>query len=358
MSAVELRGVSKSYDGTAVLSNFTLTVAGTFITAILGPSGSGKTTLLRLIAGFDRPDAGTIMLGDRVVDDARTHVRPERRGIGYVPQDGALFPHLDAMRNIGFGLDRGERNRASDLLGLVGLTGLGHRYPHELSGGQQQRVALARALAIRPKLVLLDEPFSSLDASLRVSMRRDIARVLAETQTPSIIVTHDQDEALSLAHQVVILDEGHPLAHGSPADLYRTPISAAAARYLGDANLLPALVDAGVARCVLGAVHVGADMASGPATVLVRPEQLRIGTTPMQGAVPATIGNVDYYGHDSLAELTLDDGTMVTARLTGSAAIDSAAFNSVGIRRGDRVYVQAIGDMVAWPQGADVGPER
>ena len=348
MSAVEIRGVSKSYDGTVVLSDFTLTVADTFITAILGPSGSGKTTLLRLIAGFDRPDAGTIMLGDHVVDDARTHVRPERRGIGYVPQDGALFPHLDAIRNIGFGLDRGDRDRAVDLLGLVGLTGLGHRYPHELSGGQQQRVALARALAIRPKLVLLDEPFSSLDASLRVSMRRDVARVLAETHTPSIIVTHDQDEALSLANQVVILDEGHALAHGSPTDLYRTPISAAAARYLGDANLLTAVVDAGVARCALSVVQMAADMPSGLATVLVRPEQLRVSTAPAQGAVAATIGNIDYYGHDSLAELTLDDGTMVTARLT-----DTAGADSFGIRPGDRVYVQAIGDLVAWPQAKE-----
>ena len=343
MSAVEIRGVSKSYNGTSVLNDFTLTVADTFITAILGPSGSGKTTLLRLIAGFDRPDAGTIMLGDQVVDDSRTHVRPEHRGIGYVPQDGALFPHLNVVGNIGFGLNRADRGRASDLLDLVGLTGLGHRYPHELSGGQQQRVALARALAIRPRLVLLDEPFSSLDASLRVSMRRDIARVLAETRTPSIIVTHDQDEALSLANQVVILDEGQALAHGSPADLYRTPISAAAARYLGDANLLTAALDAGVARCVLGLVHVrSSTMASGAATVLVRPEQLRVSATPTEGCVPATIGNVDYHGHDSLAELTLDDATMVLARLT----------DNYGIKPGDRVYVRVVGDAVCWPVNA------
>jgi iron(III) transport system ATP-binding protein len=346
VSAVEIRNVSKSYDGTPVLSDFTLTVADAFITAILGPSGSGKTTLLRLIAGFDRPDAGTIMLGDQLVDDARTHVRPERRGIGYVPQDGALFPHLNALRNISFGLDRADRDRADDLLGLVGLTGLGHRYPHELSGGQQQRVALARALAIRPRLVLLDEPFSSLDASLRVSMRRDIARVLAETHTPSIIVTHDQDEALSLANQVVILDDGHALAHGSPADLYRTPISAAAARYLGDANLLTAVVDAGLARCSLGVVQLkDAQLPSGPATVLVRPEQLHVTGAPMEDSVRATIGNVDYHGHDSLAELTLDDATMLTARLANNPGIGTA-----GIREGDRVYVRAVGEMVAWPQ--------
>jgi iron(III) transport system ATP-binding protein len=341
VSAVEVRGVSKSYDGTVVLSDFSLTVADTFITAILGPSGSGKTTLLRLIAGFDRPDAGTIMLGDQVVDDARVHVRPERRGIGYVPQDGALFPHLNAIRNVGFGLDRADRGRAAELLDLVGLTGLGHRYPHELSGGQQQRVALARALAIRPRLVLLDEPFSSLDASLRVSMRRDIARVLAQTHTPSIIVTHDQDEALSLANQVVILDEGHVLAHGRPADLYRTPISAAAARYLGDANLVTATVDAGVARCAIGVVQLqDATMVNGTATVLVRPEQFRVTAAPIEGAVSVTVGNIDYYGHDSLAELILDDATTVTARLT----------DNDGIRPGDRVYVRTVGDLVAWPK--------
>ena len=347
MSAVELANVAKSYDGTVVLSDFSLTVADTFITAILGPSGSGKTTLLRLIAGFDRPDAGTILLGDQVVDDARTHVRPERRGIGYVPQEGALFPHLNAIRNISFGLDRNDRGRAADLLGLVGLTGLGHRYPHELSGGQQQRVALARALAIRPRLVLLDEPFSSLDASLRVSMRRDIARVLAETHTPSIIVTHDQDEALSLANQVVILDEGHALAHGSPVDLYRTPISAAAARYLGDANLLTVEIAAGVARCALGAVQVRADVPNGPATVLVRPEQLRVSAVPAEGFVPATIGNVDYHGHDSLAEMMLDDATTVTARL-----IDDAGIEPAGFRPGDRAYVRVVGAVVAWPRGS------
>jgi iron(III) transport system ATP-binding protein len=341
VSAVEVRGVSKSYDGTVVLSDFSLTVADTFITAILGPSGSGKTTLLRLIAGFDRPDAGTIMLGDQVVDDARVHVRPERRGIGYVPQDGALFPHLNAIRNVGFGLDRADRGRAAELLDLVGLTGLGHRYPHELSGGQQQRVAVARALAIRPRLVLLDEPFSSLDASLRVSMRRDIARVLAQTHTPSIIVTHDQDEALSLANQVVILDEGHVLAHGRPADLYRTPISAAAARYLGDANLVTATVDAGVARCAIGVVQLqDATMVNGTATVLVRPEQFRVTAAPIEGAVSVTVGNIDYYGHDSLAELILDDATTVTARLT----------DNDGIRPGDRVYVRTVGDLVAWPK--------
>lgn len=181
--------------------------------------------------------------------------------------------------------------------------------------------------------------------------RRDIARVLAETHTPSIIVTHDQDEALSLANQVVILDDGHALAHGSPADLHRTPISAAAARYLGDANLLAGAVDAGVARCALGVVQVGADLPSGPAIILVRPEQLRASVAPTEGSVPETMGHIDYHGHDSLAELTLDDATMLTVRLT-----DTALVNGVGIRPGDRVCVQAVGDMVAWPRAIAWGP--
>jgi iron(III) transport system ATP-binding protein len=167
MSAVELRAVSKSYARTPVLAELTLTIAetteatDTTVTAVLGPSGSGKTTLLRLIAGFDRADHGVITIGEQVVDDQRTRVPPEDRGIGYVPQGGDLFPHLSVAHNIGFGLPRRERHQVSELIELVGLTGLSHRYPHQLSGGQQQRVALARALAIRPRLVLFDEPFST-----------------------------------------------------------------------------------------------------------------------------------------------------------------------------------------------------
>jgi iron(III) transport system ATP-binding protein len=344
MSAVELRAVSKSYARTPVLEDITLTVADTTdtaVTAILGPSGSGKTTLLRLIAGFDRADDGTITVGERIVDDQRIHVRPEHRGIGYVPQGGDLFPHLNAARNISFGLPRRDRHQISELIELVGLTGLGHRYPHQLSGGQQQRVALARALAIRPRLVLLDEPFSSLDASLRVSLRRDVARVLAETRTPAIIVTHDQDEALSLANRIAILDHGRVLAEGSPSQLYNSPTNPATAHYLGHANLLPAAIAAGTAHCVLGALPLrdATSLPDGAATVLVRPEQLCLSTDQGGSGVSATIGTLDYHGHESLAELTLADATMLTARINGNQEL----------RTGDRVRVATTGEAIAWP---------
>jgi iron(III) transport system ATP-binding protein len=343
MSAVELRAVSKSYARTPVLDDITLTVADTAesaVTAILGPSGSGKTTLLRLIAGFDRADDGTITVGEQIVDDQRTYVRPEHRGIGYVPQGGDLFPHLNVARNISFGLSHRDRHQISELIELVGLTGLSHRYPHQLSGGQQQRVALARALAIRPRLVLLDEPFSALDASLRVSLRRDVARVLAETKTPAIIVTHDQDEALSLADRIAVLDHGHVLAEGSPFQLYNSPTNPVTARYLGHVNLLPATITAGVAHCVLGALTLRdvISLPDGAATVLVRPEQLCLSTDQGGRGVLATIGTLAYHGHDSLAELILADATTLTARIDGNQ----------GLRTGDRVRVETTGEAIAW----------
>ncbi len=218
MSAIELRGVVKSFGATPVLSEVELTVPDASITAVLGVSGSGKTTLLRLIAGFDELDAGTIAIGGRVLDDGQRSVNPQYRGIGYVPQDGALFPHLTALGNVGFGLARRERASALDLLELVGLAGLERRYPHQLSGGQQQRVALARALAIRPRVMLLDEPFSSLDAPLRAGLRRDVAKILADAATTTVLVTHDQQEARALADRIAVLDGGRMLAHAEQAD--------------------------------------------------------------------------------------------------------------------------------------------
>jgi iron(III) transport system ATP-binding protein len=278
---------------------------------------------------------------EQIVDDQRTYVRPEHRGIGYVPQGGDLFPHLNAARNISFGLSRRDRHQVSELIELVGLTGLSHRYPHQLSGGQQQRVALARALAIRPRLVLLDEPFSALDASLRVSLRRDVARVLAETKTPAIIVTHDQDEALCLADRIVVLDHGRVLAEGSPSQLYNSPTNPVTAHYLGYVNLLSAVIIAGTAHCVLGALTPRGviSLPDGAATVLVRPEQLRLRTNQGGSGVSATIGTLAYHGHDSLAELILADATTLTARINGNQRL----------RTGDRVWVETTGEAIAWP---------
>src|SRR5579871_3541344 len=218
MRQVAVTGLHKAFGAHPVLTGVDLEVPAGSLTAILGPSGSGKTTLLRLLAGFDRADAGTITIGDGLVDGSGVYVAPERRRIGYVPQEGSLFPHLTVEANVGFGLSARDRRtgRAETMLEMVGLGGLGRRYPHQLSGGQQQRVALARALAIEPAVVLLDEPFSSLDASLRASVRSEVRDVLREACTTTILVTHDQDEALSLADRVAVLRDGVIVQEAAP----------------------------------------------------------------------------------------------------------------------------------------------
>ena len=235
MRDLTVHGVEKSFAGQHVLRGVELVVPHGSFTAILGASGSGKTTLLRVVAGFERPDAGEVRLGDEVVDDSgHRFVASEHRRIGYVPQEGALFPHLSVGRNVGFGLARrgNRRERIDELLELVGLSGYRRRYPHQLSGGQQQRVALARALAIEPEIVLLDEPFSSLDAALRASVRNDVLAVLQRAGTTSILVTHDQDEALSMADQVAVLRHGVIAQLDTPSGLYGVPGDAELARFL------------------------------------------------------------------------------------------------------------------------------
>ena len=260
MRGLAVRGVTKSFGPQEVLRGVDLQVPDGSFTAILGASGSGKTTLLRIVAGFERPDRGQVWLGDELVDDAGSHyLACERRRIGYVPQEGALFPHLSVGRNVGFGLSRGAARptRVDELLELVGLAGYRRRYPHQLSGGQQQRVALARALAIEPEVVLLDEPFSSLDAALRASVRSDVLGVLRQAGTTSVLVTHDQDEALSMADQVAVLREGVVAQLDTPAGLYGHPGDAGVAQFLGEANLIEGEVRDGLATTILGRLPVG-----------------------------------------------------------------------------------------------------
>ncbi|HEX3650249.1 MAG TPA: ABC transporter ATP-binding protein, partial [Pseudonocardiaceae bacterium] len=247
-AALEIEGLAMAFGATKVLTDVSLRVPDRSITAVLGSSGSGKTTLLRIVGGFERPRAGVVRLGGRVIDGPGAHVPPERRGLGYVPQEGALFPHLTVAANVGFALRRRTRRagRVGELLDLVGLADLRRRYPHELSGGQQQRVALARALALEPSVVLLDEPFSSLDAALRASVRAEIARVLRASATAVVLVTHDQQEALSLADQVAVLREGRIAQAGSPREIYANPVDPDLAAFLGEANLVHATVDGSI----------------------------------------------------------------------------------------------------------------
>ena len=254
MTSLEVTDLHKGFGDRSVLVGLSLSVPEGSFTAILGPSGSGKTTLLRVLAGFERADRGTVRLGGIVVDDgAGRSLAPDRRKIGYVPQEGALFPHLTVEKNVGFGLRaRDGAGTVGELLEMVGLGGTGRRYPHELSGGQQQRVALARALAIRPAVVLLDEPFSSLDAGLRASVRSDVQDVLRRGGTTAVLVTHDQDEALSLADQVAVIRDGCISQAGAPQDVYSHPADPELARFVGEANLVGGVVDGSSVATVFG----------------------------------------------------------------------------------------------------------
>jgi iron(III) transport system ATP-binding protein len=309
---------------------------------VLGASGSGKTTLLRLLAGLERADTGTIILGGRVVDDGRKSVSASKRRVGYVPQDGALFPHLRVAANVGFGLAKERKERIDELLELVGLTGYGERFPHQLSGGQQQRVALARALATDPEVVLLDEPFSSLDASLRVSLGQDIARILGETRTTTVLVTHDQDEAMSLAHRIALLRDGRIAAVASPRDLYQDPPDLRAAEAIGQANVVAGTVTRGRGKCAMGAVKLrrGAErVPDGPCMLVLRPEQLAVHLAPSGSAAAATVDDVTFFGHDALARLHLRDGDeTVLARVGGDVPLEPGQKVWVAVTGSARVF--------------------
>ncbi|MFO7172992.1 MAG: ABC transporter ATP-binding protein [Bacillota bacterium] len=238
-------GLTKRYPGSPLpaVRNLHLEVRAGEILTLLGPSGCGKTTTLRLLAGLEHPDAGAIYVQGRLVCGPGVWVPPERRGVGMVFQDYALFPHLTVAENVAFGLrglSRGERERrVSELLSLVGLRGLARRYPHELSGGQQQRVALARALAPRPAVVLLDEPFSNLDAALRVQMREEVRRILKEYGATAVLVTHDQKDALAISDRIAVMNRGAVEQLGTPQEVYASPRTTFVARFVGQTNLLP-----------------------------------------------------------------------------------------------------------------------
>ena len=323
MTAVSVRNLAKAFGPSEVLRGIDLMVPEKSVTAILGPSGCGKTTLLRLIAGFDAPDSGEILLGDQLVCGNGRFVAPQHRRVGYVPQEGALFPHLDVGDNITFGLKGRARRggyRVEELLALVGLNpDVRQRFPHQLSGGQQQRVALARALAPEPSLILLDEPFSSLDAGLREGTGRAVVAALKAVQTTAVLVTHDQSEALSLADQVAVMRDGILAQVGTPHEVYRAPADLGVAEFVGAAVVVDADVVDGSASSDLGTLHVMAGYDGGKARLLVRPEQIELGG-PSQGAVEARVVEVSYFGHDAAVHLqVLASGRLVTARVSGTS---------------------------------------
>jgi iron(III) transport system ATP-binding protein len=309
-----VRGLRKTFGSTVAIDNADLALEKGDILALLGPSGCGKTTMLRIIGGFERPDAGTIELGGRLLSSPTVSVRPERRKVGLVFQEYALFPHLSVEANISFGLPRGvsKKQRIGELLEVVGLTGLGKRMPHELSGGQQQRVALARTLAAEPELVLLDEPFSNLDPTLRARVRAEVWQILREFNTTAIVVTHDQEEAFSLPGLVGVMLEGRIRQVDTAANVYRFPADRDVAAFIGDANFLPGEAKGTIAVCALGEMP-SAGPTQGLVDVMIRPEDLRIDPASLaRGRVVAS----EYYGHDQVVALRLADGEVVRVRIT------------------------------------------
>jgi iron(III) transport system ATP-binding protein len=315
MSDVRLRGISKSFGAVRAVREVNLEIEPGELVAVLGPSGCGKTTLLRTIAGFEQPDAGCVVVAEEVVAGPGRFVPPEKRRIGMVFQDYALFPHLTVEANVSFGLATRPRDERDALtrrtLELVGLQHKAARHPHELSGGERQRVALARALAPEPALVLLDEPFSSLDASLRAGLRREVELILRDAEATALLVTHDQEEALSLADRVAVMREGRIVQVGAPEEVYTRPASRWAAQFVGEVNVLSGVARGSGVETELGVFDLRGP-ASGSVHVAVRPEQLEL-RADHEGN--AEVIAREFRGHDVLYRLRHEGGRTLLVQL-------------------------------------------
>ncbi|RAI04515.1 polyamine ABC transporter ATP-binding protein [Acuticoccus sediminis] len=352
--AVKIDGVAKSFSGTVALEPVWLKIRrGEFLT-LLGPSGCGKTTLLNLIAGFLEADGGELFIGDDLV----TQVPPHRREIGIVFQNYALFPHMSVAQNVAYGLRTRRVSRAEtaarvrEALELVKLGDFSDRRPRQLSGGQQQRVALARALVIRPRVLLLDEPFSALDRNLRTAMQVELKEIQSRLGLTTVFVTHDQSEALSMSDRIAVMSRGRIRQIGTPSEIYDCPQSHFVSTFVGDANLFcanllpdaggPATLDVGGTRTAL-ATYQDELPAPGPVTLFVRPEQCRLAAAGEPGTIPATVALSVYQG--SYAELHLDcaaaEGGRVMLRVPASEALRAGTPVGIGLpERGPAIFAR------------------
>jgi iron(III) transport system ATP-binding protein len=345
MAQLDIARLTKFIGAIEVLRDVSFQVLAGELVAILGASGSGKTTLLRLIAGFEKVDGGEIRLGNGLLASTAMNKPPESRGIGYVAQEGALFPHLSVANNITFGLSRAERkarHRVAELLTLVGLpVHYADRAPQNLSGGEQQRVALARALAPSPRLLLLDEPFSALDAGLRVETREAVARAIKAAGATAILVTHDQEEALSMGNRVGVLQHGMLAQMCTPEELYHRPVNAYVADFVGDAVFCAGIAEGGRVHCALGALRLAVPGLNGTVTAMIRPEQISVGTDGANGGVPAVLREVSFYGRDAVLRLALHGALAET--------VTARVFSQNVPATGSAVWLEVQGEVVAYP---------
>lgn len=350
---LETEGLRRRLGGRDVVDDVSLSVRAGQVTCLLGPSGCGKSTTLRIIAGVDRQDAGVVRLNGSVVSDAGAHVPPEARGVGLMFQDFALFPHLTVAQNIGFGLPGGASSaaRITELLARVDLAGFDDKHPHELSGGEQQRVALARALAPRPKIMLMDEPFSGLDNRLRDEIRDATLSVLKEEETAVLLVTHEPDEAMRMADEIALMRDGKIVQRAAPYNLYNAPADRQAAAFFSDINSLSGEVHGALTETPFGQFLAPGLPDGTRVDIVFRPQHVRIdfdrgGKGPLPTAsdgTPArgTVLRARFMGKESLVEFLMDDGrSRVTATVPAVFLPQPGTIMWLSIRR-DRCFVFA-----------------